>query len=113
INTKKTLLLLSCYLFGVGPARALEPSFEQWADKFAGEWVSTNPQFATRSQYFSGAEQDENDRQLVLGGSYGATYGMTAARRRSDMARRALKELGRFSKAYLKPCERTSAAVIE
>ena len=113
MNINRLLLLLSLCLFTIGPAHAAERSFDQWADEFAVRWVRLNPQFATRIQYFSGAEQDAIDRELVLGGSYGDIYGMKAARARADLARRGLRELGRFLKADLKPPQQTSSAVIE
>ena len=107
------LLLISLCLFIAVPARAAEPSFDQWADQFSAEWVRANPQFATRSQYFSGAEQDANDRQLVLAESWGSTYGLKAAQAQASLARRGLRELGRFPQADLTPTQRTSAAVIQ
>ncbi len=113
MNINHLLLLLSLCLFTFAPARAAERTFDQWADDFAVRWVRLNPQFATRIQYFSGAEQDAIDRELVLGGSYGDIYGMKAARARADLARRGLRELGRFLKADLKPPQQTSSAVIE
>jgi uncharacterized protein (DUF885 family) len=113
MKTKHLLMLISCCLFTISPARAAERPFDQWADEFAAEWVRGNPQFATQTQYFSGAEQDANDRQLVLGGSYGNTYGLKAAQARAALARRGLQELGRFPAADLTPLQRTSAAVIQ
>jgi uncharacterized protein (DUF885 family) len=93
--------------------RAATPSFDQWADDFAAQWVRANPQFATRAQYFSGAEQDAIDRQLSLGESFGQTYGAKAAQAQATLARRGLEELKRFSAASLSPQQRTSAAVIK
>jgi len=46
----------------MGPIHAATPTFDTWADDFAGQWVRLSPQFATRAQYFSGAEQDALDR---------------------------------------------------
>ena len=48
-------------------AASVKPNaaFDKWADQFAQEWVRGNPQFATATQYFSGAEQDALDRQLT------------------------------------------------
>jgi uncharacterized protein (DUF885 family) len=39
--------------------------FDTWADRFAEDWVRANPQLATSTQYFEGAEQDALDRQLT------------------------------------------------
>ena len=113
MNTRHLLVLLSACLCSADPARAAEPSFDSWADQFAAEWVRLNPQFATLTQYFSGAEQDANDRTLVLGVAFGFTYGVKAARVAAEVARRGLRELGRFPKADLTPSQRTSAAVIQ
>jgi uncharacterized protein (DUF885 family) len=48
-------------------AAAVKPaaSFNAWADRFAQDWVRLNPQLATSTQYFSGAEQDRLDHQLT------------------------------------------------
>ena len=113
MNINRLLLLLSLCLFTIGPAHAAERSFDQWADDFAVRWVRLNPQFATMAQYFTGAEQDALDRQLILGGAFGQTYGVKAARERAEFARRGLKELQRFPAAKLTAPQRTSAAVIQ
>jgi uncharacterized protein (DUF885 family) len=113
MRTNHLLLLLSLCLFSFGPAHAAERSFDQWADDLAARAVRLNPQAATRVQYFSGAEQDALDRQLILGGAFGQTYGLKAARERAEFARRGLEELQRFSASTLTAQQRTSAAVIQ
>ena len=113
MNTNHLLLFLSLCLFTVGPARASERSYDQWADDFLSRWVRLNPQFTTRVQYFSGAEQDALDRQLILGGALGQTYGAKAAQERAEFARRGLEELQRFPATALTAQQRTSAAVIK
>jgi uncharacterized protein (DUF885 family) len=95
-----------------GIARAATPTFDQWADDFAARWVKQNPQFATRAQYFSGAEQDALDRQLSLGGAFGSSFGVKAAGERAAVAQAGLKELAAFPEASLTPQQRTSAAII-
>jgi uncharacterized protein (DUF885 family) len=40
-------------------------AFDTWADRFAEDWVRANPQLATSTQYFEGAEQAALDRQLT------------------------------------------------
>jgi uncharacterized protein (DUF885 family) len=58
------------------PAKAARPAvkptaarqnktFDTWADRFAEDWVRANPQLATSTQYFEGAEQEALDRQLT------------------------------------------------
>ena len=64
-------------------------------------------------QYFSGAEQDALDRQLILGGAFGQTYGAKAAQERAEFARRGLEELQRFPAAALTAPQWTSVAVIK
>lgn len=48
-------------------ARAVktDATFNAWADKFAEGWVRLDPERATATQYFSGAEQNALDRQLT------------------------------------------------
>ena len=91
---------------------AANAGFDTWADDFAARVVRQNPQLATRSQYFSGAEQDALDRQLTLSGSYGGTIGVKAAQEAAALARAGLAELNRFPEATLSPRQRTSAAII-
>lgn len=103
----KNFSLVVCLLsLAVLTVRAASPSFDQWADAFAEDWVRLNPQEATRTQYFTGAEQDAMDRQLSLGRS-------KVAQARASLARRGLAELERFAVASLSPQQRTSAAVIK
>ncbi len=103
-------LLFLCLAAGL--ARAAVPTFDQWAENFAARWVRQNPQFATRAQYFSGAEQDALDRQLILGGAFGQTYGQRAAQAEAGLARQGLDELKNYPDAALTPAQRTSAAII-
>ena len=39
-----------------------DPAFAAWADQFAANMVRIDPQLATGTQYFAGAEQDALDR---------------------------------------------------
>ncbi len=107
------VLLAVIFSLGTGLARAAAPAFDQWADEFAARWVKQNPQFATRTQYFSGAEQDALDRQLTLGGGFGQAFGVKAAQERAALACEGLQGLAGFSDASLTPAQRTSAAVIK
>ena len=112
---KSRLLVLGVALLSlvVSPLRAAAPSFDQWAEQFAAQWVKQNPQFATRAQYFTGAEQDALDRQLTLGGAFGQTFGVKAAQQRAALARQGLAALAAYPEATLTPAQRTSAAVIK
>jgi uncharacterized protein (DUF885 family) len=110
---QKLSLVLTLFLtFAAGLARAATPTFDAWADDFAARWVALNPQFATRAQYFSGAEQDALDRQLILGGAFGQTYGVKAAQAGAALAREGLADLARYAADTLTPAQQTSAAVI-
>ena len=91
---------------------ASSPDFNVWADDFAEEWVRASPQMATRSQYFTGAEQDGLDRQLSMIGEWDWAFGSKALADRAAQARRGLEALDRFNTASLTPQQRTSAAVI-
>ncbi len=94
------------------PAGSSSDDFDAWADGFAEEWVRASPQLATRSQYFSGAEQDGLDRQLSMIGEWDWAFGSKAVADRAAQARRGLEALDRFNTASLTPQQRTSAAVI-
>src|SRR5262245_1367236 len=109
----RTLLFaFVCILCAAGQASAAGDSFDHWAESFAADWARTNPQFATMTQYFDGAEQDVIDRQRSLSDQYGDTFGLKAAKEHAALARRGLDELARFDPATLTPAQRTSAAII-
>jgi uncharacterized protein (DUF885 family) len=94
------------------PPSPPSPSFDQWVDAFASDWVRLSPQMATRVQYFSGDEQDALDRQLTLFSEWGTPYGVAAARQRADLARRGFDELRAFPRDSLTRQQRVSAAVL-
>src|SRR5262245_52442705 len=104
-------ILATLLTFAAASVLAAEPSFDDWSEGFAAEWVTAKPQLATRSQYFSGAQQDSLDRQLTLGGD-GVGYGVRAAQATAAMAQSGLTELQRFPVETLSPQQRTSAAII-
>lgn len=108
----RLVLLLCLSVWSALAVRAADPAFDQWADRFAAEWVRTNPQLATRTQYFSGAEQDTIDRQLTLASDWGTIFGVKAAAVQAALARRGLEELKPFAAAKLSPVQRTSATII-
>ena len=93
-------------------AHAADAGFDAWAEDFTARWVRLNPMLATRSQYFSGAEQDAMDRQLNLSGAFGGTVGVRAAEEAAQLARLGLEELDRIPAASLTPRQQTSAAII-
>ena len=88
-------------------------SFDAWSETFVQEWMRAAPQFATRTQYFSGAEQDALDRQLSLYGEWGVSFGLTAAKQRAALARRGRDALSKISTESMTPAQRTSAALLQ
>ena len=88
-------------------AAAVKPNaaFDKWADQFAQEWVRGNPQFATATQYFSGAEQDALDRQLTP---------QTPAQRKKMIAKakEGIARLDKWMAGPLDETQRISAAVM-
>jgi uncharacterized protein (DUF885 family) len=91
----------------VARTAALKPNaaFDAWADRFAGDWVRMNPQLASSTQYFSGAEQAALDRQLTP---------QTPARRKQmvAMAKTGVARLDKFLAGPLDATQRTSALVM-
>jgi uncharacterized protein (DUF885 family) len=97
---------------GAAPAATTAPSFDQWADTLANEWVRSSPQMATRMKYFPAGEQATLDQQLSLIGEWDYPYGAAAFGARSRIAQGGLDALATFDAASLSPEQRTSAAVI-
>lgn len=87
------------------PAVKPNAAFDKWADKFAQDWVRGNPQFATATQYFSGAEQDALDRQLTP---------QTPAQRKKMIAKakEGIARLDKWMAGPLDETQRISAAVM-
>lgn len=80
-------------------------AFDTWAERFAEDWVRLNPQLATSTQYFSGAEQARLDRQLTP---------LTKAQRQKvqAQARNGLARLEKWMAGPLDANQRISAAVM-
>jgi uncharacterized protein (DUF885 family) len=72
---------------------------------FTAEWVRGDADLATRTRYFTGAEQDRLERQLTS---------RTEAQKRAriQLAKRGLAELRRFDRAFLNESQRVSADVM-
>ncbi|MFC5460769.1 DUF885 domain-containing protein [Massilia niabensis] len=91
----------------VAATAAVKPNaaFDAWADKFANDWVRQNPQFASATQYFSGAEQDALDRQLTP---------QTPAQRKKAiaLAKQGLARLDKWLAGPLSETQRVSASVM-
>src|SRR5207247_880363 len=87
---------------GDRPFLAAERSLAEFFREFTDEWVRGNPNQATATRYFSGAEQAALERQLTP-----ETRAWRHAR--VELARKGLAELGRFDLARLPHAERVSA----
>ncbi|HYI97563.1 MAG TPA: DUF885 domain-containing protein [Bryobacteraceae bacterium] len=85
---------------------AAEPDINGFFEKFTAEWVRADPELATRSQYFTGAEQDRLDRELT-------PRNAQSRKQRVERARRGLAELKRFDRRRLTKSQGISARVLE
>ena len=76
-------------------------TIDDFFNNFAAEWVRSNPDQATATRYFTGAEQDRLEQQLML---------VTDAylRARIELASKGLVELGKFDRAGI---DRTATRV--
>ncbi|MGZ5199195.1 MAG: DUF885 domain-containing protein [Telluria sp.] len=83
----------------------LNAAFDKWAETFAQDWVRLNPQLATSTQYFSGAEQEALDRQLTP---------ITDAQRKKviALARTGVAKLDSYLAGPLSDDQRISAATM-
>jgi uncharacterized protein (DUF885 family) len=97
--------IISATLLGfasLAPAESVDTFFEDFTTK----WVRSDPNLATASKYFSGAEQQRLESQLTP---------ETRAYRleRIRMARQGLTELQKFDTAKLDDTQRLSAALMQ
>lgn len=94
-------------------ARAQE-TFDAFTERVAADWVRGNPQGATASQYFSGAEQDALDRKLdARFVTSGLPIDPGLRDTRVTEAKKILAQLAAFDRAKLTPAQRLSAGLIE
>ncbi len=94
-------------------ARAQE-SFDAFTERVAADWVRGNPQGATASQYFFGAEQDAIDRKLdARFVTSGLPIDPVLRDARVAEARKILAQLATFDRAKLTPVQRLSAGWME
>jgi uncharacterized protein (DUF885 family) len=103
----RIVAVLFSALYGIASeAQAGDAAFDVWAEDLAAQAMRTDPEAATRAQYFSGDEQDALDRRLTP---------VTEAYRaeRVAFARRALDELAGFEQEALDASQRVSAQLIE
>ncbi|WP_288381823.1 DUF885 family protein [uncultured Massilia sp.] len=100
-------LPLAAHAAAPSKSAAAKPNkaFDKWADQFAQDWVRMNPQMATSTQYFGGAEGARLDRQLTR---------LTKAQRQKvqALARSGLARLDKWMAGPLDATQRTSASVM-
>jgi uncharacterized protein (DUF885 family) len=87
------------------PAVKPNKAFDSWADRFAEDWVRANPQLATSTQYFEGAEQDALDRQLT-------PHTREQRHKMVNLAKTGVARLDAFLAGPLSEEQRTSASVM-
>jgi uncharacterized protein (DUF885 family) len=106
IRRARLFLLPLLLLLSVRLLPAPESDVDEFFDRFTAKWVRADPQLATRSQYFSGAEQDRLDSQMTP---------QTAEFRKQlvERARRGLEALRRFDRKRLSASQRISARMLE
>ena len=92
-------------LFASVSAVAADPAFDTWVDTFTADWIRVDPNAATEAQYFSGAEQDQLDRQITP-----VTKGFRASR--VAAANKGLAELARFDRTRLDGSQKVSADLV-
>ncbi|HJY38970.1 MAG TPA: DUF885 family protein, partial [Steroidobacteraceae bacterium] len=101
--------LLLCVLIVTVPALAQERASQQdiasFFNSFTDEWVRRDPDLATATRYFSGAEQDRLEQQLTPN-----TQAWDLER--IALARRGLSELAKFDSAKLSESDRLSAQLM-
>lgn len=99
--------LLLCVCAMAWPAVAQERSADigRFFDEFTDEWVRRDPDLATSTRYFSGAEQERLEQQLT-------PNTRAWSLERIALAKRGLAELSRFDVAKLDEPQRISAQLM-
>ena len=81
-------------------------SIRKYFDDFAAEWVRFNPDLATSSRYFTGAEQDALERQMT-------PQTREWQLQRIALAKKGLAGLKKFGRKSLSQADRVSAELME
>lgn len=106
ISLHSVLVVAAALLAASSALRAQEaPGIERFFDDFTTEWVRRDPDLATATRYFSGAEQDRLEQQLTPN-----TRAWQLERIR--LAQRGLRDLGKYDVAKLNEAQRVSAALM-
>jgi uncharacterized protein (DUF885 family) len=104
------VLLSSCsHQVATQPAQP----FDQFIDKAAEDWVRRNPAVATGTQYFSGAEQDAFDRQLIATDGVGMPVDPERRAETLRLLDDIRAQLKLYDRARLTPTQRVSADSLE
>lgn len=93
------LLFLALNLFA-------QANIDTFFDRFAKQWLRTDPQIASLAQAFPTEEQNRLDRELT-------PETLKHAEMQVTLARKGLAELKQFDRAKLSPSQRISAAVLQ
>jgi uncharacterized protein (DUF885 family) len=99
------LLLCVCAVTWPAVAPAQERDLGKFFDDFTIEWVRRDPDLATATRFFSGAEQDRLEQQLT-------PNTRAWVLERIALARRGLRDLDKFDTAKLDESQRLSAQLM-
>ncbi|MGH8236563.1 MAG: DUF885 domain-containing protein [Steroidobacteraceae bacterium] len=99
------LLLCVCAVAWPAVAHAQESDLGRFFDDFTAQWVRRDPDLATATRFFSGAEQDWMEQQLT-------PNTRAWALERIALARRGLRELDKFDISKLDESQRLSAQLM-
>lgn len=91
---------------GIGTAAQQPATVADFFERFTVEWIRGNPDQAAATKFFTGAEQQQFERQLT---PLTAEWG----RGRRELARRGLAELARFDRSRMNQTDRLSAELMQ
>lgn len=101
------ILLLAILAIGcTAPLPAPQRTIDEFFTQFTDEWVRGNPNLAASTRYFTGAQQDQLERQLT-------PVTEEYRRQRISLAKNGLTQLRSFDRKRLTEAQRVSAEVLE
>ena len=100
------LMLLAALPLTQALAKEAATPIRTYFDDFAAQWVRFNPDLATASRYFSGAEQQALERQMT-------PQTREWRLQRIALARKGIEGLKRFDRSSLSQADRVSAELME
>ena len=101
-----SILCLAGLAFVSCGREAPAPSIDRFFDTFTADWVRMSPNQAITTRYFAGSEQDALETQMT-------PLTREWRRRRVELARRGLTELGAFDREQLTETQRISADLMK